>query len=282
MIIVTGAMGQLGLCLKSVLPEDTVFLSREKLDLTNKESLAGELSKYPAKSIVINTGAYTDVDKAEENMARAYEVNSEAVGTIAEICQKFGLRLIHISTDYVFDGSSFRPISEEDEAKPIGVYGKSKLSGEVAIKECSGFSQYIIIRTSWLYSEYGNNFLKTMIKLSNRKSIEVVSDQIGTPTYAGDLAEVIANCCESFDSLAGEVYHYSNEGVASWYDFAFEIMEKLGSHCTVTPIPSEDFPTLAKRPHYSVFNKTKIKSKLKIEIPHWKKGLGKCLRKLSY
>tara|TARA_Y100000768_G_C23943175_1_gene666197 strand:- start:875 stop:1600 length:726 start_codon:yes stop_codon:yes gene_type:complete len=233
---------------------------------------------------VINCAAYTDVDKAEENVEIAERVNSIGVYNLVEALDKINGKLIHISTDYVFDGTNSQPYKESDPVCPIGVYGKTKRAGELAV--INSKIDAIVIRTSWLYSTFGNNFLKTMLRLGkDKESINIISDQVGTPTYARDLAKVCLEILSSSNkeniNRNGKIYHYSNEGVASWYDFAKLIMEMGELSCTVNPIPTNDYPTLAKRPLYSVLNKKKIKADFKIEIPNWKESLKECIIKLK-
>jgi dTDP-4-dehydrorhamnose reductase len=219
------------------------------------------------------------VDKAETEQKRATEINEFGAQNIAKQALKMKCHLIHISTDFVFDGNNSRPYKEEDSTHPISIYGKSKWKGEEAIK-VSG-CDYTIIRTSWLYSSFGHNFVKTMMKLGNeRESINVVVDQIGSPTYCGDLAFFILSHLEQLTSHKNNIYHYSNEGVASWYDFAYEIMKLNHLTCQVHPIPAESYPTPALRPSYSVMDKSKIKSHYNISIPHWKESLAKCIQLL--
>ena len=233
---------------------------------------------------VINCAAYTDVDKAEQDADIAEKVNATGVLNLVNAVAKVNGKLIHISTDYVFDGNSFLPYQELDEVNPIGVYGNTKRSGELAVinSDIDG----IVIRTSWLYSAYGNNFVKTMLRLGNeREELGVIFDQVGTPTNASDLAKVCLDIFaiqkESKINSNGNLYHYSNEGVASWYDFAISIMELGRENCQVKPIQTKDYPTLAKRPHYSVLNKSKIKTDFKIEIPYWRDSLKDCIEKIK-
>ena len=226
--------------------------------------------------MIVNCAAYTQVDKAESDQVAAQFTNAVAPAILASLCERF----IHFSTDYVFNGYGFRPYNEASETNPSSVYGASKLAGESAVMTSNPSS--VIIRTSWVYSDIGNNFVKTMLRLGKeRKELRVVSDQIGTPTYAYDLAKlVVENGIDGWKFKSG-IYHYSNEGVASWYDFAYEIMKIAKLSCKIIPIKSEEYPTSAKRPHYSVLDKTKIKNDLGIEIPHWKESLKLCLQKLS-
>lgn len=270
MLLVTGANGQLGTALKSVLP-NAVFADSSMLDITDAHAVRRAVAEQDIKTI-INCAAYTAVDKAEEDVARARAVNATSISNLAAT----GAKLIHISTDYVFDGKSYFPYTEKDIPNPQSVYGSTKLEGErIALSEAQSA---IIIRTSWVYAPWGNNFFRTMLRLgSERKEIGVVFDQIGTPTYAPDLAATIHKIASDIQDGQREVYHYSNEGVCSWYDFSTEILQMMGSSCQVNPIESAAYPTKAKRPHYSVLNKAKIKSDFNLRIPHWKESLKKCL-----
>ncbi|SEM86555.1 dTDP-4-dehydrorhamnose reductase [bacterium A37T11] len=283
-IIVFGASGQLGQCLKKVLettPHASTyrFLAEDEANILDDAKLATVFEKYQPVG-VINCAAYTAVDKAEEEVQLAYDINANALITITELCKKYDSRLVQISTDFIFGGKLERPLTEEDETGPLGVYGSSKLEGEIAVMS-NRFYHFFIIRTSWLYSEYGNNFVKTMLRLgSERDSLNVVSDQVGTPTYAIDLAGVIIQLLESGSEKYG-TYHYSNEGVASWYDFAKAIFELSGTKVNVNPVPTSAYPTKAKRPAYSVLDKSLIKRTFKISIPDWKDSLKVCLERLE-
>ena len=234
---------------------------------------------------VINCAAYTAVDKAEKEEQIAQKVNSEGVLNLVDALKKVDGKLIHISTDYVFDGNHSQPYKESDPVSPIGVYGETKRAGELAVLNSS--IDAIVIRTSWLYSAYGNNFVKTMLRLGNDKeSIQVVYDQIGTPTYAKDLAktclDILSNAGFTNISKKGKIYHYSNEGVASWYDFARAIMEISNIDCNIIPIETKDYPTQAIRPLYSVLDKSKITSDFKVTIPHWRDSLTNCIKKINH
>lgn len=280
-ILVTGANGQLGLCLQelSVLCPAIkfVFSSSKDLDITNKEAVNSVFKKVNF-DFCINCAAFTAVDLAEIDNDRAYEVNVSGVENLSEACKKNNTKLIHISTDFVFDGTSSVPYTENDATKPLSVYGKTKLDGEKIVQKT--LDKFFIVRTSWLYSEYANNFMKTMLRLGNERSeLSVVSDQIGTPTYAKDLARVVVKIIEK-DSCEYGVYHYSNEGVASWYDFAKAIFEISNTGIVVNAIPTTAYPTPAKRPHYSVLDKSKLKNNLGIEIPYWRDSLKKAISSL--
>lgn len=336
-ILVTGANGQLGSEIKHLVdnsffkmdprvkPEDDKvchsregvnpamphnyhfhFATQNDLDLSNlckmKDFFEGK--KF---DVIINCAAYTAVDKAESEQELADALNHLAVKHLAEISKEKGIRLIHISTDYVFDGTNYRPYTEDDITNPQSVYGKTKLDGENALIAINPPNS-IIIRTSWVYSFYGNNFVKTMLRLGKEKeSLGVIFDQVGTPTYAKDLAktilEIIAKQRIDSGSASGmtetchpdtvsesgmtdsgsnvSIYHYSNEGVVSWYDFAKEIMRMAKLNCQINPIETKEYPTPAKRPHYSLLNKSKIKKDFNIEIPYWKDGLDDCLKRLG-
>ena len=292
-ILVTGKNGQLGQSLQKIAkdyPEFIfTFVGREELDLNQSQFIA---SYFEDKcfDVIINCAAYTAVDKAESEPEIADQINHLAVKQLAQIAKKQNIFLIHLSTDYVFNGKNYKPYTETDTTDPQSVYGLSKLKGEQAIHAIDPES--IIIRTSWVYSEFGNNFVKTMLRLGKeRDTLNVIYDQIGTPTYAGDLAKAILEIIESnpvFKGLAVEsitknlcVYHFSNEGVCSWYDLAKKIFEFSGIPCQVNPIETKDYPTPAKRPHYGILNKTKIKNMSEINIPYWKDSLKVCLRKIE-
>jgi len=281
-IIVTGANGQLGKeiqVLSAKYPEfDFAFFSRVDLPIDDLENLQNFFQKVQP-SFCINCAAYTAVDKAETEKEIAFLMNAESVAALAALCKQFHCKLIHISTDYVFDGSSSAPLKEDDATNPVSVYGASKLKGEdLALKKND---ETIIIRTSWVYSEFGNNFVKTMIRLMNEKeSINVVSDQIGSPTYAADLADVILNIINSEKFVPG-IYNYSNEGKISWYDFAVAIREMISSNCKINPIPTSQYPMPAKRPHYSLLDKTKIISVYSLAIKNWKESLASCIAKIK-
>ncbi|MCZ4242925.1 dTDP-4-dehydrorhamnose reductase [Pedobacter punctiformis] len=281
-ILVIGAGGQLGQCLKTVASRrgitEIVFPAEAEANILNPELLA-VLFEREKPAYVINCAAYTAVDKAEEEKDLAKAVNETGAQYLAEVCKAHGAGLIHISTDFVFEGDVVKLLSENDVAKPINVYGATKLDGEKAI--ISILEQHFIIRTSWLYSEYANNFVKTMLKLgADRDELNIIADQVGTPTYAIDLANVI------FDIIAAEskaygVYHYSNEGVTSWFDFAKAIFEISETKVRVNPIPGSAYPTKAIRPPFSVMDKTKIKTTFNLSIPYWRDSLVKCLDQLK-
>ena len=270
-VLVTGANGQLGKSIKRISPNfkglKFVFTDKADLDITNSEEV-NTFFESNALDYCINCAAYTEVDKAEEEAEKVYSINATAVKNLAEACQKTGAVLIHISTDFVFDGTKRTPYTEEDMPNPLSVYGKSKLKGEEHVQESC--DRHFIVRTSWLYSEYGNNFVKKMLRLAEtRKQISVVNDQIGSPTYAGDLAEFILKVISS-ESTAYGLYHYSNLGAISWYDFAVEIFRQHQKNVHVVPIPTRAYPTLANRPAFSVMDLSRVKIIFGSTIPLWK------------
>ncbi len=275
MLLVTGATGQLGRELRRVLGNRAVYVGHKELDIAD-ETAVKALFAAQSFDFVINSAAYTAVDKAEDDVEAADRTNRLGPALLA----RYGHRIIHVSTDYVFDGSSCRPYRENDATNPVSVYGKTKLAGEEAV--LNEAETAVIIRTSWLYSDLGKNFVKTMLRLgTERESLGVVFDQVGTPTYAADLAAAVVSMLPQIRPGMKEIYHYSNEGVASWYDFAVAIMEKSGLSCTVYPIESVDYPTRAARPAFSVLNKAKIKKNFGLTIPHWTDGLRRMLKKNS-
>ena len=284
-ILITGANGQLGNCLRDLAKEyqdkyHFFYTDVAELDITD----AAAIDKYVVENqinIIINAAAYTAVDKAEDDKENAYRINCEAVGNLAKAAKKHDLSLFHISTDYVFSGDSSKPHEEGDATDPQSVYGSTKLAGEQAILE-SG-CRAVVIRTSWLYSEYGNNFVRTMLRLgAERESLNVVCDQIGGPTYAGDLAKVIFRLLENGLEHSGtEFYHFANEGVCSWFDFSKAIMEMAALPCRVEAILSSEYPAKAHRPPFSVFNLNKIKKATKRSIPYWRDSLILVISKLQ-
>lgn len=274
-VLVTGASGQLGTALKSIEGKHSeikfVFVSSSDLDITDKYSIQTVFEKEKP-DFCINAAAYTAVDKAESEPEKAFDINVKGAKNLAEICRDCNVTLLHVSTDFVFDGNKNIPYTEEDTTNPQSVYGQTKLDGEQAIKGV--FGHYFIIRTSWLYSCFGNNFMKTMLRLAKeRTSISVVNDQIGTPTHAVDLAEALIKIITSGKKAYG-IYHFSNEGIASWYDLAKKIFEINNVTIDLQAIPSSQFPTPAKRPKYSVLDKTKIKTVFGIEIKKWEEALS--------
>lgn len=281
-ILVTGANGQLGMEFRELetrYPQyNFLFTGRNEISIEEEELL----EKYFAENIIhycINCAAYTAVDKAETQKDYAKAVNTYAVAKLAAVCKNHGTFFIHFSTDYVFDGNGNIPYKETDETNPVNFYGETKLAGEqIALEK---YNDVIVIRTSWVYSHYGNNFVKTMLRLMNEKeSIGVVSDQRGCPTYAADLAAAVMQAIESNKMLRG-IYHYCNEGVISWYEFAMAIKEISGSNCVVNPITTKDYPTAAKRPSYSALDTQKIRQTYDIIIPHWKQSLEICISKIQ-
>lgn len=283
-VLVTGANGQLGQALQSIsgnYPEiDFVFCSSSDLDITKKESCEAVFIKYKP-NYCLNAAAYTAVDKAESEPEKAQLINVIGARNLAEACKEYDIILIHISTDFVFDGTNKTSYKEEDTPNPTGVYGLTKLQGEKAIQET--FDNYFIIRTSWVYSQFANNFMKTMLRLaSERDSLSVVNDQIGTPTNAVDLAEALISIITQTYSLQPTaynlfgIYNFSNEGQCSWYDFAKVIFEINSIKINLSAIPTTSFPTPAKRPAFSVLDKTKIKKVFQVEIKDWKESLKAC------
>lgn len=276
-VLVTGGNGQLANCIKDVgsaqYNVQFKFVDVEELDITNQEAVRS-FFKASSFDYCINCAAYTAVDLAESNIEPAEKINVDGPRILAYICKEHNTVLIHISTDFVFDGLQTRPYKEEDKANPINIYGATKLHGEKAIAK--SLKEHIILRTSWLYSEDGQNFLKTMLRLgSERDRLGVVADQIGTPTYAGDLAKVLLTIVSTENRSYG-IYHYSNEGLASWYDFAKAIFDIANMEVVLSPINTKAYPSPAKRPRFSVMDKSKIKSKLGVEIPYWRDSLKEC------
>lgn len=272
--MVTGAGGQLAQALKKVAsePHNLIFVSKEDVDITDEKSVE-RLFKKHQPTLIINTAAYTQVDDAEKNQELAFAVNSNGVKNLAQACVKHQSKLIHISTDYVFDGKSTIPYKETDTENPVTVYGKSKLDGEKAILN-SGLQEFAIIRTSWLYSEFGHNFYKTMLRLATtQKEINVVNDQIGCPTYAPDLATAILKISKILTEKNTGIYHYSNSGKTTWYEFAKAIFNKKNIVVQVNPIPTTMYPTPAKRPAYSVLDTEKMVQTFQLKIPHWEERI---------
>ncbi|MGP1515865.1 MAG: dTDP-4-dehydrorhamnose reductase [Bacteroidales bacterium] len=279
-ILITGANGQLGRSIKKISTDYThnfTFTCKDELDITNEAEIDDYLREEQF-DFLINCGAYTAVDNAENEYDRAYLLNAQAPYLLSKYTKKYRVRFIHISTDYVFDGKSSIPYTPNFEPNPKNIYGSTKLQGEKKVLRCNKDAK--IIRTSWLYSEYGKNFVKTMLKLgATKSSVSVVFDQIGTPTYATDLAKTIMKMVEHMPIAS--IFHFSNEGVCSWYDFARKIMELKNFKCKVVPILTKDYLTIAKRPAYSVLDKSDIKINLRMEIPHWEDALKDCLKNLT-
>lgn len=283
-ILITGSIGQLGSAIRDLAADYPQFsftgIDIHDLDLTNDTHIRQFFHQH-TYSYIINCAAYTAVDLAESQPEKAYAVNSGIPQLLGKICIEQGVRLIHISTDYVYDGKSWIPHTEDETLAPVSVYAKSKAEGEIALKNNP---LALIIRTSWLYSRLGNNFLRTMIRLSaEKKEISVVMDQTGTPTYAGDLAEAILKIIDFSENnkFIPGIYNFSNEGVCSWYDFAVEIMLHTGSDCRIKPITTAEYPLPAYRPEYSVMDKKKIKTVFSLTIPYWRNSMQKALQELT-
>ena len=291
-ILITGKNGQLGRSINKLINTEVkadnnlssskfIFVGREELDLSSESSISHYFDRSNKFDVIINCGAYTAVDRAEEEQELANQINHLAVKRLAEISKAQKAKLIHISTDYVFDGESNKPYKETDKTNPINVYGKTKLAGEKSLQEIMP-TDAIIIRTSWLYSEYGNNFVSTMLKLGKKRNeLNVVSDQIGSPTYATDLAgailEIIKNKKFREEDQATQIYHYSNEGEISWYEFAQEIFKIAKIDCKVNPITTQQYPTPAKRPRNTIMSADKIVGIFNMNIPNWKESLNTCM-----
>lgn len=284
-ILITGANGQLGnemrLLSNESNKEDSYFFTDvAELDITNLLDIRAFV-KLNNINVIVNCAAYTNVDKAEDDVELCDLINNKAVENLAIVAKEHDCVLIHVSTDYVFSGKGNLPCTEEQATSPLGVYGKTKLEGEDAIRRVG--CRYLIFRTAWLYSEFGNNFVKTMIRLTTEKdSLKVVFDQVGSPTYAGDLAKLIFSLIEKrqYEQHQG-IYHFSNEGVCSWYDFAKEISFIAGTDCDIQPCHSDEFPSKVTRPAFSVLDKTKVKRDFQFEVPYWKVSLTKCINKLK-
>ena len=291
-ILVTGKNGQLGQSIKRLLDEKCfanlssfifIFTGREELNLENLESIQSYFVRNDI-DIIINCAAYTKVDQAEEDQSQANLINHNAVRELAKISKRNKIKLIHISTDFVFNGHKREPYTEDDKTSPINIYGETKLAGELAIISTMPFNS-IIIRTGWVYSEFGNNFVKTILNLATKSNtLDIVSDQIGTPTYAYDLAHSILHIVSSENFLENEkptaIFHYSNEGKSSWYEFAKEVISISGINCHLNPIKTEDYPLPAKRPKYPILSKKKISQEYALNIHHWKDALKACLKNL--
>lgn len=281
-ILVTGANGQLGNEMRRISvqsPNRYIFTDVAELDITDRGAVRA-LVEAERVDVIVNCAAYTNVEKAEEDYERADLLNNRAVENLALAAKAVDATVIHVSTDYVFKGNSSVPYFEDMETDPLGVYGTTKLAGERALIATG--CRYLIFRTAWLYSSFGNNFVKTMRRLTaERESLNVVFDQVGTPTYAGDLAALIYHVIETGQLDKEGIYHYSDEGVCSWYDFAKEIAEMSGNSCDIRPCHSDEFPTKAERPHFSVLDKTKVKKTFGVVVPYWKDSLRRCVTELS-
>ncbi len=281
-ILITGANGQLGSEFRKVgfsILDEVFYTDTMELDITDYDAINRFVEEHEIDTI-INCAAYTAVDRAEDEPELAAMVNVTAVENLAKIAFKQTCLLVHVSTDYVFDGSKDTPYTEKDKPCPVSVYGKTKLAGEEAIKR--SHCLYIIVRTAWLYSTFGHNFVRMILRLAGeREELNVVADQIGTPTYAEDLAQAIITIIRHDQVAEHEgIYHYSNKGVCSWYDFAREIVEQSGLPCKVKPVTTAEYPTKTARPAYSVLDKTKIEKSFGVTVPEWKEALGRCLREL--
>jgi dTDP-4-dehydrorhamnose reductase len=286
-ILVTGANGQLGRELRSLAPGFTgfefIFTSHEELAIERFKDVDEFFDKHQP-DFCINCAAYTAVDAAEEHAQDAFRINADAVSILADLCDEHETKFLHISTDYVFDGSEATPYTEESPTAPVNVYGASKLAGENLAAEM--LPETIVIRTSWVYSSYGKNFVKTMLRLMREKtSIKVVSDQIGSPTYAEDLAsmimKIIIETMKNKEAWVPGIYHFSNEGIISWFEFAQEIKKLSASNCEIIPIPTSEYPTPAKRPLFSVLNKARIQKQFGVTLQNWKDSLSACLQKIE-
>jgi dTDP-4-dehydrorhamnose reductase len=284
-ILITGANGQLGSSLRERENEfvnaECIFTDVEDLDLLDDKSVASFFTSVKPDA-VINCAAYTAVDKAETDVKKTEALNADVPGFLGKLCKQHNANMVHISTDYVFSGESNRPYTENDTTNPVTVYGNTKLQGEQNLqKHCP---EALIMRTSWLYSPYGGNFLKTMLRLGKEKDqIGVVYDQVGSPTYAGHLADAIIhvmNRWQAKNAWEGGIYHFSNQGVCSWYDFAWQIMQHANLKCHVQPVTTDQFPTPAKRPPYSVMSKAAFENSFNYTIPHWQEGLQACLKRM--
>ena len=287
-VLVTGSNGQLGSELKRAVEKHSdnlhfIFTDASELDITDANALAKFVENNSIKYI-INCAAYTAVDKAEDDIDLCYKINKEGPLNIGKVASAHDIKVIHVSTDYVYDGTKDNPYTELDQTNPKSVYGKSKEEGEIALLENN--SNSIVIRTAWLYSIYGNNFVKTMLRLgSERESLSVVADQTGTPTNAADLARAIVKILdysEASTNFKSGIYLYSNEGIATWYDFTVQIFKDANiTNCKVSPITTDQYPTKATRPQYSVLDKTKIKKTFDLDIPQWQDSLVKCIKELG-
>lgn len=280
-ILITGSNGQLGNELRLLENHNRqhafFFTDVEELDITNKTAVLNYVQDNQIE-LIINCAAYTAVDRAENDEPVARLINALAVLNLGEVASEVGAKIIHVSTDYVFSGKAFLPYKETDSPNPVSAYGRTKLEGEQLLQQAC--ADAVIIRTAWLYSEFGNNFVKTMIRLGKeRDSLNVVYDQVGSPTYAADLAAAIMTIVNADKWVAG-IYHFTNEGVCSWYDFTIAIHQLAGIQCDINPIRSEQYPTPTERPHYSVLDKQKIRDTYEVNVPHWYEALQRCIEKM--
>jgi len=282
-IWVTGSAGQLGAELRdrsSQAEAQFYFTRKQNVDLTDFKAVEAFILQKNINTI-INCAAFTAVDAAEAQQEAALKLNFEAVRHLGELCKCHGVRLVHISTDYVFDGTAHRPYPTHAPCKPVNFYGTSKRQGEESLLDLN-LSNSMILRTSWLYAAHGSNFVKTMLQLGAEKAqVSVVADQVGSPTYAGDLADFILENLIDFKSETTEVYHYSNSGICSWYDLAVAVMELSGTDCSVSPIPATAYPTAAARPYYSVLDTGRLKQDFQLRLPYWRTSLATCISKLQ-
>ncbi len=280
MLLITGANGQLGRCLQDILPVNQLILTDvSELDITDEKAVLAFGKKHTLTAI-INCAAYTNVDKAESEPELARKINVDGPANLAKLAMAHDIPLIHISTDYVFDGTANTPITENTAVHPLGIYGQTKWEGEQAVLKYAKTA--VILRTAWLYSPYGKNFVKTMLTLgAQRPQLNIVADQFGTPTYGPHLAQAIVDILPNLQPATKEIYHFTDEGTATWYDLAYYTLKCAGSACTVLPIHTVDYPTPAKRPAFSVLDKTKFKTTFNKSLPHWTKGVELCLKKLS-
>lgn len=280
MLLITGANGQLGTCLRDIVPPaQAIFTDVAELDITQENSVLA-FGKDKPLTAIINCAAYTNVDKAQDEPALARKINVDGPANLAKLAALKNIPLIHISTDYVFDGTANTPLPEDAPTRPLGVYGQTKREGEEVVLQYAPTA--VILRTAWLYSPYGKNFVKTMLRLGKEKQeLGVVFDQVGTPTYAPHLAQAIMQILPQIKEGTQEIYHFTDEGVCSWYDLAWYVLNKAQSPCRVRPISSAQYPTKAQRPAFSVLNKSKITKTFNLQLPHWTQGADACLEKLN-
>ncbi|MFT3737384.1 MAG: dTDP-4-dehydrorhamnose reductase [Breznakibacter sp.] len=283
--LITGSNGQLGSEIRALIPQYPamrfIFTDVAELDITDTNAVLAFCTSHKVEAI-INCAAYTAVDKAETDEALARRINVDGPANLAKVAAKVGAKMVHISTDYVFNGRANAPLKETDAIDPVGVYGQTKADGEKAV--LSSGADAVVVRTSWLYSEYGTNFVKTIMKYGRERGhLKVVFDQVGTPTYACDLAKACLDVLstEGEISARGDIYHYSNEGAISWFDFAHAIVELSGIACSIEPVGSKQFPTPARRPNYSVMDKARIKADFGLKVPYWRDSLKVCIEKLN-